>query len=63
MIDPHVVEARVSPEGRLRVLSKSEIAKLLDSGAVIHLPSDITALGPGGKIGDPPSGGTTIKQF
>ena len=32
MIDPHVVEARVSPEGRLRVLSKSEIAKLLDSG-------------------------------
>ena len=26
MIDPHVVEARVSPEGRLRVLSKSEIA-------------------------------------
>jgi phosphoglycerate kinase len=24
-----------------------------DSGATIHLPSDITALGPGGKIGDP----------
>ena len=30
---------------------------LLDSGAAIHLPSDITALGPGGKIGDPEAGG------
>ena len=30
---------------------------LLDSGATIHLPSDITALGPGGKIGDPDAGG------
>src|SRR5699024_9280220 len=31
--------------------------RLLDSGAMIHLPSDITALGPGGKIGDPSAGG------
>jgi phosphoglycerate kinase len=31
--------------------------ELLDSGARIHLPSDITALGPGGKIGDPSAGG------
>jgi len=30
---------------------------LLDSGASLHLPSDITALGPGGKIGDPAAGG------
>lgn len=30
---------------------------LLDSGAAIHLPSDFTALGPGGKIGDPAAGG------
>lgn len=30
---------------------------LLDSGAAIHLPSDVTALGPGGKIGDPSAGG------
>lgn len=36
--------------------------KLLDSGAVIHLPSDITALGPGGKIGDPSAGGE-VRQF
>jgi phosphoglycerate kinase len=31
--------------------------ELLDSGATIHLPSDLTALGPGGKIGDPAAGG------
>jgi phosphoglycerate kinase len=31
--------------------------ELLDSGAAIHLPSDLTALGPGGKIGDPAAGG------
>jgi phosphoglycerate kinase len=31
--------------------------RLLDSGKAIHLPSDITALGPGGKIGDPGAGG------
>lgn len=31
--------------------------QLLDSGATIHLPSDVTALGPGGKIGDPVAGG------
>ena len=37
-------------------------AKLLESGAVIHLPSDITALGPGGKIGDPSAGGE-VRQF
>ena len=30
---------------------------LLDSGAAIRLPSDVTALGPGGKIGDPSAGG------
>jgi phosphoglycerate kinase len=30
---------------------------LLDSGAALRLPSDITALGPGGKIGDPAAGG------
>ena len=32
-------------------------ASLLESGAAIHLPHDITALGPGGKIGDPEAGG------
>ena len=32
-------------------------ARLLDSGAPIHLPSDVTALGPGGTIGDPDAGG------
>jgi len=32
-------------------------ARLLDSGAPIRLPMDITALGPGGKIGDPSAGG------
>jgi phosphoglycerate kinase len=30
---------------------------LLESGAAIRLPSDVTALGPGGKIGDPAAGG------
>jgi phosphoglycerate kinase len=30
---------------------------LLDSGAPITLPHDITALGPGGRIGDPSAGG------
>jgi phosphoglycerate kinase len=37
-------------------------ARLLDSGATIHLPSDITALGPGGKVGDPSAGGE-VRQF
>ncbi len=32
-------------------------ARLLDSGAPIRLPLDITALGPGGRIGDPSAGG------
>jgi phosphoglycerate kinase len=32
---------------------------ILDSGAAIRLPSDVTALGPGGKIGDPAAGGET----
>jgi phosphoglycerate kinase len=32
-------------------------ARLLDSGKPIHLPSDIVAMGPGGKIGDPSVGG------
>ena len=36
--------------------------KLLDSGATIHLPHDITGLGPGGKIGDPSAGGE-VRQF
>lgn len=36
--------------------------QLLDSGATIHLPSDITGLGPGGKIGDPEAGGE-VRQF
>ena len=31
--------------------------RLLESGAPIHLPSDITALGPGGEIGNPAAGG------
>lgn len=31
--------------------------RLLDSGASIHLPTDVTALGPGGVIGDPAAGG------
>jgi phosphoglycerate kinase len=32
-------------------------ARLLASGKSIHLPSDIVALAPGGKIGDPKAGG------
>ncbi|MGI9624260.1 MAG: phosphoglycerate kinase [Acidimicrobiales bacterium] len=35
----------------------SHCAALLESGAEIHLPHDLTALGPGGKIGDPEAGG------
>jgi phosphoglycerate kinase len=31
--------------------------RLLESGAAITIPHDITALGPGGKIGDPEAGG------
>ncbi len=31
--------------------------RLMASGATIHLPNDNTALGPGGKIGDPSAGG------
>src|SRR5690606_23571677 len=31
--------------------------RLLASGKTIHLPSDITALGPGGEIGNPDAGG------
>lgn len=31
--------------------------RLLESGAPIHLPHDLTALGPGGEIGDPDAGG------
>jgi phosphoglycerate kinase len=31
--------------------------RLLDSGAVIHLPEDSTALGPGGELFDPSAGG------
>ena len=34
-----------------------DCARLLDSGAPIRLPLDITALGPGGRIGDPSAGG------
>lgn len=32
-------------------------ARILDSGAIIHLPEDITALGGGGKLFDPEAGG------
>jgi phosphoglycerate kinase len=42
------------------LLEEDQIARckeLLDSGAPLHLPSDVTALGPGGKIGDPSAGG------
>jgi phosphoglycerate kinase len=35
----------------------STCSRLLDSGAPIRLPIDITALGPGGQIGDPSAGG------
>lgn len=31
--------------------------RLLDSEVVIHIPHDVTALGPGGQIGDPAAGG------
>jgi len=31
--------------------------QLLDSGITIHIPHDVTALGPGGQIGDPSAGG------
>ena len=31
--------------------------RLLDSGAAIHLPEDLTVLGPGGEIGRPEAGG------
>ena len=31
--------------------------EVLESGATIHLPSDITALGPGGRVGDLSAGG------
>jgi len=31
--------------------------ELLDSGITIHIPHDVTALGPGGQIGDPSAGG------
>jgi len=36
--------------------------ELLASDNAIHLPSDITALGPGGRIGDPSAGGE-VRQF
>ncbi|MFV2039700.1 MAG: phosphoglycerate kinase, partial [Acidimicrobiales bacterium] len=32
-------------------------SRLLESGAAIHLPHDLTALGPDGRIGDPAAGG------
>jgi phosphoglycerate kinase len=34
-----------------------ECRRLLDSGAAVRLPSDVTALGPGGEIGNPAAGG------
>ena len=37
-------------------------ARLLDSDITLHLPSDLTGLGPGGKIGDPGAGGE-VRQF
>ena len=36
--------------------------RLLAETDAIHLPSDLTALGPGGKIGDPSAGGE-VRQF
>ncbi|HEX7095889.1 MAG TPA: phosphoglycerate kinase [Acidimicrobiales bacterium] len=36
--------------------------RLLEGDKPIHLPSDIVALGPGGKIGDPGAGGE-VRQF
>jgi phosphoglycerate kinase len=39
-----------------------ECRKLLELGRPIHLPSDVTALGPGGRIGDPSAGGE-IRQL
>jgi phosphoglycerate kinase len=37
-------------------------ARLLESGITLHLPTDITGLGPGGKIGDPAAGGE-VRQY
>ncbi|MBL8775483.1 MAG: phosphoglycerate kinase [Acidimicrobiales bacterium] len=37
-------------------------ARLLSESDAVHLPSDITGLGPGGKIGDPSAGGE-VRQF
>ena len=37
-------------------------ARLLESDITLHLPTDITGLGPGGKIGDPAAGGE-VRQF
>ncbi|MEO9223468.1 MAG: phosphoglycerate kinase [Acidimicrobiales bacterium] len=36
--------------------------RLLDSDAVIHLPTDLVALGPGGELFDPSAGGE-VRQF
>lgn len=36
--------------------------RLLASDVVIHVPHDVTALGPGGQIGDPSAGGE-VRQF
>ncbi|NCY16729.1 MAG: phosphoglycerate kinase [Actinobacteria bacterium] len=36
--------------------------RLLASDVVIHIPHDVTALGPGGQIGDPSAGGE-VRQF
>ena len=36
--------------------------RLLAETSAIHLPSDLTALGPGGRIGDPSAGGE-VRQF
>ena len=36
--------------------------RLLDSDVVIHVPHDITGLGPGGEIGNPSAGGE-VRQF
>ncbi|CAN5829282.1 phosphoglycerate kinase [soil metagenome] len=47
------------------LLEEDQVAtckELLDGGAAIHLPSDLTALGPGGTIGDPSTGGE-VRQF
>ena len=52
---------RAGPLGRLLAArgrhDRRRAGRLLEGATPIHLPTDITALGPGGKIGDPEAGG------